>query len=39
MALGAGAVTPSQQEGSSPAPKPTIATKIKKKKVASGGCS
>lgn len=39
MALGAGAVAPSQQEGTSAASKPTIATKIKKKKVASGGCS
>ncbi|MBP6976851.1 MAG: rhodanese-like domain-containing protein [Bacteroidales bacterium] len=39
MALGAGSVTPSQQESASTSPKPTITTKIKKKKVASGGCS
>lgn len=39
MALGAGSIAPAQQEGTSAAPKPTIATKIKKKKVASGGCS
>ncbi len=38
-ALGAGELAPAQQEGASTAPKPTIATKIKKKKVASGGCS
>ncbi|HNS16533.1 MAG TPA: rhodanese-like domain-containing protein [Bacteroidales bacterium] len=39
MALGADELTPSPQETTPAAPKPTIATKIKKKKVASGGCS
>jgi rhodanese-related sulfurtransferase len=39
MALGAGSVATSQSENSSAASKPSIITKPKKKKVASGGCS